>query len=138
MTHFGKRKTNGWEPYANFYLAFTRSNMRRQGHAGQLASLVRDLAVKAGCVRLKALTGTLLGYYLHRSLGDDFWALTDKREIAVDTPIVTPDQLAARGRQPFPTDAVPMNVRKWTDRPSKLTQEELDAILAGGPLRYEQ
>lgn len=137
MTHFGKRRSHVWEPYANGYLAFTRVSERRKGYASGLTREVMNRAVTAGCVRFKALAGTILGYYLHKSLGDEFWALTDKREIVVDTPLVTSEYLVSIGREPFPTDKVPRTARKWTTRPEKLSQEELDAILAAGPLRYE-
>lgn len=128
-THFGKKRTNIWEPYANWYIAYTTPSARRLGFAKELALHVRSLAVEAGCVRMKALAGTRLGYELHRSLGDQFWAVTDAGELAVDTPIINPGV--------FPTDKTPMGVRKWTDAIIPLSNDEIDEILKE-PLRYDR
>lgn len=135
-TKFGKKKTNGWEPYANWYIAFTKPEARRHGFAQELALHVRHLAIEAGCVRMKALAGTHLGYELHRSMGDLFWGLTPNGEIAVDTPLVSQEELAARGRQPFSLDTVPMSVRKYRIAPVPMSKEELDMTLMN-PLRYD-
>jgi len=125
-THFGKRKKNVWEPYANWYIAFTSAEVRRRGHATTLARYVQEQAREAGCVRLKALAGTFGGLHLHAKLGDELWAITDKMEVQVDTPL-HPDQ---------PKGSTPPNARKWTDRPTPLTVVEVYKQLNGAPLRY--
>lgn len=134
-THFGKKKKNTWEPYANWYIAYTRYDHRRQGYAKGLATEVRRRAVEAGCVRLKSLAGSQLGYELHRSFGDQFWAKTLTLELAVDTPLVTSDWLVEQGRQPFPEET-PINVRQLTTRTRPLTLDKIETYLASG-LRYD-
>jgi hypothetical protein len=136
-THFGKRKKNVWEPYANWYTAFTRPESRRMGYAKGLGWHVRREAVEAGCVRLRSLAGTYLGYRLHRSFGDQFWGITDKDELVVDTPLVTDEVLAARGREPFPSRTTPMGARKWAQRTSPLTPTMVEAYLER-ELRYDK
>jgi hypothetical protein len=137
-THFGKRKKNTWEPYANWYVAYTRPDARRLGHAREMALFVRDLAVKDGCVRLKALAGSLAGFGLHASLGDQFWGLTEKDEVIVDTPIVSAEELVARGRQPFPTDQTPASARQWVERLECFSVKELEAVLQMTKFRYDK
>lgn len=88
VTRFGKRKKNAWEPYANWYTAYTIEQERRKGHASYLARLVKERAIDAGCVRLKALAGTTGGLMLHAALGDELWGITANVEVAVDTPLV--------------------------------------------------
>lgn len=125
-THFGKRKKNAWEPYANWYIAFTTAEYRRNGYAKELAMNVQKQAAEAGCVRLKALAGTLPGLYLHASLGDQLWAVTDKLEVQVDTPLSEAGSVLG----------TPPNARKWTDRTSPLSLEQVMQELNGRPLRY--
>lgn len=124
-THFGKRKKNSWEPYANWYIAFTVASERRQGHAKHLARYVQNLACNAGCVRLKALAGTYHGLMLHNALEDQFWAITDKLEVQIDTPLVD------KG-----CTGTPPNARKWTSRTTPMTVEEVLAELGNRTLRY--
>lgn len=126
-TRVGKRKKNAWEPYANWHIAFTTAEHRRKGYATELSRFVQNLAKESGCKRLKALAGTLPGLYLHRSLGDQLWAVTDKLEIQVDTPLVD-DQ----------PDGTPPNARKWTDKTSPLTLEEVLEELNGRQLKYSR
>lgn len=128
-TAFGKRKKNAWEPYANFYLAFTRPSCRKAGYASKLARHVETDAVERGCVRLKALAGTTPGLRLHLSLGHQLWAITDQREVVVDTPLVPDVPEWVGGRPP--------NARKWNERTVPYTPEELRAELGEGGLRYE-
>lgn len=135
-THFGKRKKNVWEPYANWYTAFTHPEYRRLGYAKELACYVRTLARQAGCVRLRSLAGSRLGYELHRSLGDQFWGITSNRELVVDTPIVSNEELVRWGREPFPEDSIPMGARKWSELTTPMDQDEINFQLTV-PLRYD-
>jgi len=91
IAKIGKRKKNKWEPYLNWYTAYTHVDHRRQGHARRVAMLVRDIAIEAGCVRLKSLAGTYAGLRLHMSLGDECWGKTADDEIIIDTPLVSGD-----------------------------------------------
>lgn len=132
-TAFGKRKKNSWEPYANFYLAFTRPSARQRGHASVLARYVEADALARGCVRLKALAGTTPGLRLHLHLAHECWAITDQREVVVDTPLpLLPSDRPAEwegGRPP--------NARKWNERTTPYTREELLTALGPEGLRYE-
>ena len=128
-TYFGKKKANSWEPYANGYTAFTRVDQRRRGYARELNTYIRDLAIGAGCLRLKALAGTKLGYHFHCAFGDQFWGLNDRHMLLVDTPLVDPAR--------FPTGIAPISIRKWAQRTGPLTQEELEVILTE-PLHYDK
>lgn len=137
-TKFGKKKTNTWEPYANFYIAYTTPAKRRQGFAKELAEYVRIQAVLAGCVRMKSLAGTRLGYLLHRSLGDRFWGFAPTGELLVDSPIVSSSVLITRGRQPFPTDATPMGVRKYSNLVSPMDPDYIEEYIEQMPLRFDR
>lgn len=127
-TKFGTRKKNIWEPYANWYIAYTRPACRRRGYARELATHVRNLAVEHGCVRLKALAGSRLGYQLHRGMGDQFWAMTPRNELVVDTPLVT--------TLTFPNDKTPASARQYTERTSPLLDYEVASLLKYG-LRFD-
>lgn len=124
VTYFGRRKKNVWEPYANWYTAYTVTSLRRQGLAKHLATIVRAKAREAGCRRLKSLVGTYLGLCLHASFGDQLWGLRDSMEVVVDTPLVA---LPAYHRRVPPT--------ALTDRPQ--TVGEVLEVLGGRALRYD-
>lgn len=127
-SHFSKRKKNVWQPYMNWYIAFTRIDERRKGYATDLAIHVRNLGVEAGCIRLKALAGTIAGTMFHWSLKDQMWALTPKNEIMVDTPIV---------KKRFPTDKTPIEARQYTDRLKPFLLRDIKSILKETKLAYE-
>lgn len=88
---FGKRKKNKWEPYWNWYIAYTRPDLRRQGYAKKVSERIHAMAVEAGCVRMKSLAGTLGGLRLHMSRGDELWDLRPSGEVVVDTPLIEGD-----------------------------------------------
>jgi GNAT superfamily N-acetyltransferase len=88
---FGKRKKNKWEPYWNWYIAYTHPDYRRQGLAKEVSVQVQEMAVEAGCVRLKSLAGTFGGLRLHMSRGDQLWGYDERGEVVVDTPLVDGD-----------------------------------------------
>lgn len=127
VTRFGKRKKNAWEPYANWYTAYTPTAYRRRGYARQLADQVKHMAVTHGCVRLKALAGTRLGLLLHIGLGDELWGVTEKAEVVVDTPLTTNPAYA--GRTP-PNGTADAGTEPWT-----LTR--VDLALNGREMRYD-
>lgn len=130
MTKLGKRKKNAWEPYANWYLAYTILSQRRKGYAKTLGYHVRGIAQEAGCVRIRSLAGSWAGLCMHASLGDHFWGLTSKPEVVVDSPLVD--------RQ-FP-DGIPGAVRnamrESPGEPSRITKEDIE-LLTGGKLCYD-
>lgn len=86
-TKLGKRKKNIWEPYANWYSAFTLPQYRRQGHATTLYRQMEQEALAAGCRRVKSLAGSSAGLALHLSLGHQCWGQTDNNEVWVDSPL---------------------------------------------------
>ena len=86
-TKFGKRKGNVWEPYANWYSAYTVPWERRKGHATVLYRIVEGLAAAAGCRRIKSLAGSRAGLALHHSLRHACWGLTPNNEVWVDSPL---------------------------------------------------
>lgn len=83
----GKRKKNIWEPYANWYGAYTLPSHRRKGLATQLYREMEDRAQTFGCRRLKSLAGSRAGLGLHMSLGHQAWGHTSNGEIQIDTPL---------------------------------------------------
>jgi GNAT superfamily N-acetyltransferase len=125
--YLGRRKKNVWEPYANWYTAYTVNKYRRRGFARHLAIIAREDARRGGCVRLKSLAGTMLGIYLHAALGDQFWGVTDKCEVVVDTPLVNNE--AYDHRSP------PNAVRGAGPEPWSLSM--VMSALAGRRLKYE-
>jgi hypothetical protein len=136
ITNIGKSGHNIWRPNANWYTAYTRVDQRRQGFAKVLATVVRDIAVKAGCRRLRSKAGTILGVRLHQSMGDQFWALTAKHELLVDTPIsptvvfpniVPPDSKPGKKDQPHII---------YGDKP--LTPGQIEQIIASTTLAYDR
>lgn len=127
MTKLGKRKKNVWEPYANWYLAYTIPEARRRGHATALSRVMRSAAVEAGCVRLRSLAGSWAGFSLHVALGDAFWGLTDRMEVVVDSPLV---------EKAWP-NTIPGAVRNACADPLRLTPEDV-FTLTGGKLHYDR
>lgn len=83
----GKRRKNIWEPYANWYTAYTVVPLRRQGLALQLYKHVEAELEALGCRRIKSLAGSSAGLALHRAAGHDFWGCTDNNEVYVDAPL---------------------------------------------------
>lgn len=84
-TKLGKRKKNVWEPYANWYGAYTLPSERRKGHATALYRVMEAAAVQAGCRRVKSLAGSSAGLALHHSLRHACWGLTPNNEVWVDS-----------------------------------------------------
>ena len=114
VTYFGKRKINVWEPYANWYTAYTPTALRRQGYATQLYKHVEALAIEAGCRRIKSLAGTQLGLLHHIHVGHQVWGVTLRNEVCVDAPLVTHPEYAKR----VPA-SVTRTLRGTTPEPSK-------------------
>lgn len=129
-TTFGKRKPNAWSPYMNGYIAFTKVDKRRCGHALELVYHVKKLAVESGCLRVKGLAGTVLGLRFHQRQGDQFWAWTDRDSIMVDSPLVEPSR--------FPPNATPIAARKWTNRLEPFSSEELEEIVRTKTFGYDK
>ena len=128
VCHFGKRKHNIWEPYLNWYTAYTPILLRRQGFARKLAEHTRKIGIEKGCVRLKSKAGTILGVELHLGLNDQFWGVTEAREAIVDTPLVDKPEYLNRTPPNATKDA---GTNPWT-------REMLMSKLAGTPMRYER
>jgi GNAT superfamily N-acetyltransferase len=138
VTRFGKRRKNVWEPYSNWYTAYTINSCRRRGHARRLALYVRSLARDAGCRRLKSLAGTRLGLYLHAALGDEFWGVTSSLEVVIDTPLV----LVTKCLGCVPPNAAPVLREKAArDPPVHIDPMSLGDVLkelGERPMRYER
>lgn len=129
-TTFGKRKPNAWSPYMNGYIAFTKVSERRKRYALTLVEHVKKLAVAAGCLRVKGLAGTVLGTRFHARQGDQFWAFTDRRSLMVDSPLVDPSR--------FPQNVTPIAARKWTQRITPMTMEEVEEIIRTQKFSYDE
>ena len=84
-TRIGKRKKNVWEPYGNWYGAYTMPGYRRQGFATELYAHVEPLLVAAGCRRIRSLAGSSAGLALHHSLRHACWGKTENSEVWVDS-----------------------------------------------------
>jgi GNAT superfamily N-acetyltransferase len=84
-TKLGKRRKNLWEPYANWYTAYTLSDARRQGLATQLYNAMECAALEVGCRRVKSLAGSAAGLALHLSLKHQCWGKTANNEVWVDS-----------------------------------------------------
>lgn len=89
-SRIGKRKKNKFEPYANWYGAYTLPAERRKGYAYRLYSHVEAEAVKAGCRRIRSLAGSSAGLGLHLALRHKCWGLTPDNEVWVDSPLPFP------------------------------------------------
>ncbi len=125
VTYIGKRKKNVWEPYANWYSAYTVTPRRREGHAKKLATEVRNEAISLGCRRLKSLAGTYLGLVLHESFGDQFWGIRENMEVIIDTPLVDMPE--------YSTKPPPTAITK-----SKMSLKDVLKELGDRKLRYER
>jgi GNAT superfamily N-acetyltransferase len=138
VTRFGKHRKNVWEPYANWYTAYTITSSRRQGHARRLALHVRSLARDAGCRRMKSLAGTRLGLYLHGALGDEFWGVTSNLEVVIDTPLVLVEKCSGC----VPPNATPVFREMAARNPSvhvgPMVLEDVLRQLGERPMRYER
>jgi hypothetical protein len=86
-TKIGKRKKNVFEPYANWYGAYTLPTERRKGYARELYFSMESAALIAGCRRIKSLAGSSAGLGLHMSLGHQCWGKTANNEVWVDSPL---------------------------------------------------
>lgn len=125
-TKIGKRKKNIWEPYANWYAAYTLPDWRHRGYATRLFREVEDRAQTAGCRRVKSLAASRAGLGLHHHLGHTAWGLTDKREVIVDAPLALyEDFYADKG----PPPQVPLG--------SPMSKALIKSIMKGG-LRYDK
>ena len=128
VSYCGRRKRNVWTPHVNEYIAFTRMDVRRRGHATELTTFVKeDARVNNKCVRLKSTIASTVGLRFHQKMGDDIWAMTDENILLVDTPLVDRDN--------FPPDSTPIEVRKWTNRTYPMTYEEIEQLLQKVKLR---
>ena len=96
----GKRRKNKWEPYLNWYTAYTLPAYRRQGWALLLYAQMERAAVAAGCRRVKSLAGSRAGLGLHRALGHACWGLTPEREVFVDSPLPGSEHLYTPAESP--------------------------------------
>jgi hypothetical protein len=142
VSQFGKKKINIWQPYVNWYTAYTPVALRRNRYATTLYRHVEALAIAAGCRRLKSLAGTQLGLLHHNGLGHYFWGISlnlDKEgvsrglSVCVDYPLVNlPEyenrvpasvQRTLRGSEPAPL------------RPISVT--EIRRRLGANQLQYE-
>lgn len=135
MTKVGKRRKNVWEPYANWYLAYTVPQYRLQGCAKELGLFVRHAALELGCRRIRSLAGSWAGAALHASMGDWFWGLTPDGEAVVDSPL---DLTIA-----YPQNVLPGSVRNALKGMPEFMMPamSLDALLTmvGGPaLHYDK
>lgn len=86
-SRIGKRKKNIWEPFLNWYTAYTTPTERRKGYATELYTHAEREALNAGCRRVKSLAGSSAGLALHLSLGHQCWGLTEGNEVWVDSPL---------------------------------------------------
>lgn len=121
----GKRRKNVWEPYANWYGAYTREAYRRQGHATRLYRVLEQLAVDAGCRRVKSLAGSSAGLGLHASLGHQCWGLTLTGEVFVDSPLPGSEHF-------YTSDMKPAQAPGWPMSP-----KGIEHTIKGG-LRYDR
>lgn len=112
VTKLGKRKKNKWEPYANWYTAYTTPDHRRKGHATALYRAMETEAIAKGCRRVKSLAGSKAGALLHMSLGHQCWGETDNHELAYDTAL--PGSEALYGKEPPPQVPCDMPYSKAT------------------------
>ena len=109
---YGRRKKNIFEPYANWYVAYTVPAERRKGHATALYRHAETEAVARGCRRVRSLAGSAAGGYLHLSLGHLFWGRKETGELFVDSPLPGYADLYKGGKvPPLVATAAPMSTR---------------------------
>lgn len=111
---------DAWGKYSSWYLAYTLPGHRRKGYATNLQIYIEHLAREAGMGRLRSLVGSWGGFRLHYRMGHDFWGLTDRGELVVDSPIDFSKE--------FPS-GVPKRARAVCKTGKRLTKEELVKIL---------
>lgn len=114
----GRKKTNQWEPYANFLLAFTRLSDRNKGFASYLGDWVLS---RCGARRVKSLAGTVSGLALHARMGHTAWGLTEKREVLIDSPLPV-------AGQKYP-DGIPGGLRNYANKGLELSPESAGVVL---------
>lgn len=107
----GKRKKNLWEPYLNWYGAYTLPAYRRRGYATALYRRMEAEALSAGCRRVKSLAGSAAGAALHLSLGHQFWGKTLNDELWVDSPLPGWEALYAEEGNPPQVPGVRLSPR---------------------------
>lgn len=122
----GKRRKNVWEPYLNWYTAYTLPAYRRQGWAVELYEEMEKYAILAtGCRRVKSLAGSRAGLALHRALGHKCWGPTANNEVFVDSPTFG-NELMYDPKTPPPQAPGPL-----------MRHQELSELIKKG-LRYDQ
>jgi hypothetical protein len=95
-------RKNAWGRYVDWHVVYTPVDLRRKHYATQLWLAIKERAISEGYDRVKSVAKGKLGYYLHRSLGHQFWGW-DKggRGLVVDSPLTNAE---------FPT-GVPIEAR---------------------------
>lgn len=72
--HFSSSpRKNAWGRYVSWSAAYTPLALRRRHHATELWRAVRQIAILREHDRVKSVAKGKLGFYLHRSLGHEFW-----------------------------------------------------------------
>lgn len=99
-SRIGKRKKNKWEPFMNWWGAYTLPEFRRKGLATLLYQEAERVAVAAGCRRVRSLAGSSAGLGLHLKLKHRCWGLTPTDEVWVDSPLPTHEGEYAWAEQP--------------------------------------
>lgn len=125
VSYYGKRKKNIFEPYLNWYIAYTLPDFRRRGLAYNLYRQTEKTALERGCRRVRSLAGSAAGAGLHLALGHLFWGRKDTGELYVDAPLPGMEHLYEGKRKP---DMVPL------DKP--MLKQEVTRIMKEG-LRYD-
>ncbi len=125
ISHPGKSRRCGWGKYVNLYYAYTRHDLRKQGHATALQRFLEPLWLGDGQNRLKSLVGSYGGFRFHRRMGHSFWGTNEKNELVVDAPLMNWDPTKA---QVWP-DSVPRHARGVTESKTPLTDDVLVAYL---------
>lgn len=125
----GKRRSNVYEPYMNWYIAFTLPEYRRGGLATILYRAVEAKAEASGCRRVKSLAGSAEGAWLHYSLGHKMWGAIETGELIVDSALP-----GSVGLYTGAKDA-PAQTKRVQEKP--MTKVELTIALRNG-LRYDK
>lgn len=86
--YFGRSpRKNAWGRYTNWMLAYTVPEKRRMGHATALEEFMELTARMAGLDRMRSLAQSVGGARLHLRMGHQFWGVTGRGELIVDTPL---------------------------------------------------
>lgn len=119
--HFSSRgRRNAWGKYMDWRVAYTPMPLRRSHYATELWSLVKQEAIASGHARVRGIAKGKLGFYLHRSLGHQFWGWDrGGRGLVVDSRITD---------GPFP-EGTPIEARCAVDA-HLMMSDELDDALA--------